>query len=591
MKVHNLWLICCLLPAGLSAQTTERPVETRVVEVVHNFEGNIMDTDRLPLPLTVSDSLAVFQSSFLYKPEPTALPVFSLTQNIPAAAIEEKRVALWPNGYARVGTGFPLSPFADFYFHKVTNRVLLNLYYNHRSYWANVPLADAPSAAPELPNAIAGHTMHNDAGASIQYRTKDVVLHLDIDYRHRALLFHGHDTAALRNATPEYIRSIRDHSSDLRKALGQTYHFFSAKAGVASNHSPEQFSYAVDVHFDYTHGTFAATSEYIGGISGKLSQPFQTVHSADVAFSAMAYNKGEATQWSDGLFRVTPAYVYQKNNLKIVAGVNIEGVYTSYPDRPARDSGRLAMGLYPNISATRKFSDYLTVYAAIEGATRQNTYRQAVLENPYLLPGVTLDNTRTPYEITLGLSGRLFHLIGYHLFGRFSAIDSLYFYVNSAQPLLASDPVGALGHNFEVRYSPTHRSSIGLDVDYTTNDWEAILRGRYHAYSFSSATEQAWHRPAWELTGDVRYRYEKYSFQAGFAARGALPVYYQTPLSGEVVTEIKARFDLSLQAEYRLNKWMTAFVYGHNLLNQKYQNYYLYYAPGITAGAGVTFAW
>lgn len=72
--------------------------------------------------------------------------------------------------------------------------------------------------------------------------------------------------------------------------------------------------------------------------------------------------------------------------------------------------------------------------------------------------------------------------------------------------------------------------------------------------------------------------------QAACRALGAAPVY----LDDDGDARLPVRFDLSLHAEYRLNKWLTAFVYGQNLLNQRYRNYYLYYSEGINGGAGLT---
>jgi hypothetical protein len=580
-----------LLPAGLWGQNTpptpEPTVETRVVEVVRNFEGEITDTDRRTLPLRMNDSIDVFSSSFTYKIEPEALPVFSITQDIPPAAITERHNASADRyGYARIGAGLPPALLGDLYLHRAAGQALFNLYYNHRSSRAAVPLAiDPPDDS--RPTHIAGHTAQNDAGLSASVRVSRTLLHFNVDYKHRTLLYHGYDTAYLRHLSinrPDYLEAVRRHDAGVRKALRQTYNMVTAEAGVASLHSPNRFSYYTDVQFGYTGGAFAAVDEYAGSLCGRLSQPFTTVHSADMAFEATAYNKGNASRWSDGLFAVTPAYVYRRNPIQLSAGLNIEGVYTSHDEK-------LSLGVYPALSFTGRFSDYLTLHASVEGKTSCHTYRQLALENPYIMPNLTVENTQKPWEATIGAGGRIFNVAGYHIFGAYGRFDRMYFYVNSRDSLPAPDPdplYDGLRQAFDVLYGKTNRLTVGADFDCRIDDFEAIVQGRYYAYSFrrESPAAKAWHKPAWELTGSLRYRYERYLFQAGWQTLGAAPVYL-----GEVDDDdarLPVRFDLSLQVEYRLNKWLTAFVYGQNLLNQRYRNYYLYYSEGITGGAGLT---
>ncbi|MDR2361718.1 MAG: TonB-dependent receptor [Prevotellaceae bacterium] len=594
---------CFLLPVGLRGQTaTTAPdptVETRVVEVVRNFEGEITDTDRRTLPLRVSDSIGAFSSTFAYKVEPVALSVFSVTKDIPPAAIAEKKSAPAGNyGYVRLGAGLPLSPLGDLYLHTTADRWLFNAYYNHRSFWASTPLTvDLPVDSP-LPKRIAGNNMQQDAGVSTSFRTSNILLHFNADYKHRYLLYHGHDTAYLRHLStvrPTYLDAIRNNDADMHRALGQTYHILTAEAGIASLSAPDRFSYYTDVQFGYACGTFATVDEYSGSIRGRVSQPFTTIHSADVAFKAIAYNKGNATHWSDGLFTVTPAYVYHRDNVHLAVGLNLEGVYTSYNEK-------LSLDVHPNISFSRQFADYLSIHASLDGETSCHTYRQLAIENPYILPDLSVDNTHKPWEFILGVSGRIFNAAGYHVFGAYGLFKQMYFYVNSRdslQPAAGSwqSSYNGIRHNFEVRYGRTNRLTLGADIDYSVDDFDVVVQGRYYAYSFSenSSTDHAWHKPAWELSGKLRYHFERYTCQAGLYARGAAPVALSEPVNPPTVpatsvptATLSAYIDLSLQLEYRLNKRLTAFVYGQNLLNQHYSNYYLYYNPGINAGAGMT---
>jgi len=584
-----------------SAQTTT--IETKEVTVTRSYQRSINDANRINMPLSVSDSLANFTTTFSYKVNPVFMPSFALNSKIEPAEIQETAQAPSKNvGYLRLGLGYPLSPLADLYLHSLNiKNSIANIYYNHRSYWANTTLTTDQPYPYELPQTITGNNAQHDLGVSIQHRVKNMLIHADFEYKHRYLIFHGHDTAYLdylHTNHPDYIARIAGNAGGVKEILQQTYNIFNAQLGIASQSARDGFAYTLDFTFGHARdkavtaqGSGMPVREYAGGLQGKFTQTFEHTHSGSLAYKAVVYNKGNASHLTDGLFMVTPAYEYQKDGIGISVGVNLEGVYES-ADTPARDSGKLTLHIYPNIIFTGRLSDYFTAYAKITGQTDVHTYQQTVLENPYVLPGLTVANSRTPFHAEAGGKGRIFDVFGYNLFGAYSLIDSLYYYVNSAAPVYMpnADPAaGYLHNNFDVLYHKTNQITIGADVNYTLNRFEAIARMRYYLYLFhKTATAKAWHKPSWEVHCDLRYQYDEWTFAAGVYARGAAPVPYQNPQTGATDATIKPYLDVSLQAEYRVNKRLTAFVQFNNLLNRRYQNYYLYYHHGITAAAGIT---
>ncbi len=621
IKVYILLILSCtfLLSTRLPAQNNRRTtrtqtttIEEREVVVTRDYERSIKDADRIAIPLATNDSIAHFTASFNYRVMPSFMPVFTLSSNIEAAEIAEQEDKSLKNyGYLRIGAGYPIAPMADLYLHNlITTNSVVSIYYNHRSYWANTTLLTTQPEGYSLPEKITGNNALHNLGFSIQHRIKNTLLHATAEYKHRSLIFHGHDTAYLAqlyNTYPSYINAIKNDPGYIRKSLGQTYNMFNAEVGVTSRSSRDGFSYNANVTFGYT-GDKAATvqdyrtgipvTEYTAGIYGKIAQTFVRTHSGSISFNAMAYNKGNVSRLSDGLFVITPSYEYQKDGIAISVGVNLEGIYNSVETvaegtMPKRDSGRLALKIHPNISFTGLLTDYFTAYARLNGKTEINTYQKLALENPYILPGLVVENTTTPFEATLGGKGRVFDVIGYNLFGAYSFIDSMYFYVNSKKTLYP-DPGGQyaldyLHHNFEVIYNRTNQFTFGADIDYTVDDFEAIFRGRYYIYTFNKIkATKAWHKPTWELNCDLRYNYDDWIFRMGVHARGETPILYQNSGTGEIFSTIKPYVDVSLQAEYNFYKWLTGFVYGNNLINQKYQNYYLYYHHGLSVGAGVS---
>ena len=600
----KLIVVCSalLLNTTLFAQqnNTGKPVETRVVEVTHDFKGEITDADRIAISLPANDSMAIFKSSFDYYTNPFYLPVFSIVKNIAPARIEEKKAAQAENyGYARFGLGAPLSVLGDVYLHyQFNSQTVGNFYFNHRSYWGNKTLLTDQPEGQNLPTSITGNNSQNDLGLSLKHLANSFSLNFNADYKHRYLTFHGHDTSYLHYlannpVTSTYIEDIRNNSKNITNLLEQSYDFLNVKAGIASNLAPDQLAYNIDIYFNYTHGKSALINEVIGGLRANFLQPIIDRHFINLGIEAMAYNKGNVSRLSDGAVVFKPGYVYKNDKIKFSAGVHIEGLYQSYDESAMRDSGKLAMNIYPNISFTGAFFNNFTAYAQIGGGTCINTYQRIAYENPYIVPNLIVNNTKTKFDLTAGFRGNVFNNIGYNAFVKYAAFDSMYYYVNSTYPTVDFGVNGVDGYihnNFEVTYHKMNQLTLGGDINYTVGDFEAVLHGRYYINSFDDKLAEAWHKPAWELLLNMRYKYDNFTFQLGMTGRGKASIRYTSPTITREVRELKASFDLSAQVEYRINKWLTAFVYGSNLMNQESQNYYLYYNTGINGGGGITLA-
>ncbi len=600
-----------LLSSPLQAQQNKK-IDSKVVEVTRTYQGLIINDNRIEIPLKLSDSTTMFTPSFNYVVAPNYLPVFSIKTAIKPVIIKETIENPIKNfGYIRVGLGYPLSPLGDVYLHnRFTDNSFINLYYNHRSFWGNVPLVTSQpaGAAMTIPTSIIGDNAQNDLGLSVEHRLGNVYINAGVEYKRRYLLFHGHDAAYLSylsNSFPSYIDRLNDDPGYFRNALKQTYDFVNARLGVASKDLREDFSYRADLTFDYAHDqaiqnisplTAKPVKEFVGGVNGQVAKTFDLTHTASLSFDAMFYNKGNVSRLSDYKFTITPAYMYRQDGINISVGIDLEGVYSSRETaNNKRDSGDFKMHVYPNISFTGIMTEYLTVYAGMGGRTELNTYQKIALENPYILPGLAVNATSTPFDVTVGARGKMFDLLGYNVFGSYDFIDSMYFYVNSKQSIYSPDlqsppPTGGyLQHNFDVLYSKVNQFTIGTDIDYTNAGFKAMFRGRYNFYVFNNAKfAKAYQKPAVELGLDLSYKYDAFTFQLGATMRGKTPILYQSPTIAEEVRYIDAYFDLGAQVEYRINKRLTAFVYGQNLFNSKYQNYYLYYAQGILGGAGIT---
>jgi outer membrane receptor protein involved in Fe transport len=100
--------------------------------------------------------------------------------------------------------------------------------------------------------------------------------------------------------------------------------------------------------------------------------------------------------------------------------------------------------------------------------------------------------------------------------------------------------------------------------------------------------EKPWHKPTIEAGLQARYKVNPCIFTLDALYRGETPVLLPAVYAASAST--KAYVNLGLTAEYRITEKFSVFLQGKNLLNQSYQNYYLYYHPGITVGGGLSYS-
>jgi hypothetical protein len=165
----------------------------------------------------------------------------------------------------------------------------------------------------------------------------------------------------------------------------------------------------------------------------------------------------------------------------------------------------------------------------------------------------------------------------------------MYFFINSEERLVDEvTPIGALRSNFEVVYDNIKMLTFFGSISSKLGAFEALFKMQYYHYMLN--IEKAWHRPELEFGVNLRYSITKdFMLSIDGYFRGEAPVLLNANYA-ELTTTTPGYFNLGAMAEYRINKQISAFVQANNLLNKNYQQYYLYYNPGITIGAGVSVA-
>jgi outer membrane receptor protein involved in Fe transport len=139
-------------------------------------------------------------------------------------------------------------------------------------------------------------------------------------------------------------------------------------------------------------------------------------------------------------------------------------------------------------------------------------------------------------------------------------------------------------------YDNISKFTVGLELSAKFRNLDAMVFSNYTHY-IMDMQEKPWHKPTIEAGLQARYKVNPCIFTLDALYRGETPVLLPAAYAEHTTTtSTKAYLNLGLTAEYRITEKFSIFLQGKNLLNRPYQNYYLYYLPGITVGGGLSYS-
>jgi hypothetical protein len=551
------------------------------VEVVTDYTEKLLETDKIDIKYNTGDSLIYPNIAFTYPFTAHDMPGSFSLEPVPAASMATGHPAMPAGmgyGYLRAGLLLPLAPEADAYLHGLLSKEsAVGVYLKHRSYWGKSPLYDrAPVTTEPIPGKVSSAHETTQAGAVFQHLFKQTAIDVKAEYRHQSLLYYGQDTLLLKEAV----------DSD---PMRQTFNIVNADARIYTlADTNRRYTLSLQASFDYLKESahrpgHKPTSQHMVGLNGALGYKLAPHQTLDVRLHTSAYNRDSlSTRLSAGLLQIMPSYTYRDGPVKASAGLHIESIYNRHGS---------SYNLYPFLAFHFITCDGLfTPYLEVTGGSTLNNYGRIIAENPYVLPGLDVSNTRTIIEGEAGARGKLGAMLAYRLSAAYAMIDSMYFFVNSTEAINDRQPGNphALRSNFDVVYDNISTFTVGLELSARFRHIEATLFSNYTGYSMDRQ-EKPWHKPAIDLGVQARYKWNPYLFTLDVRYRGATPVLLPEAYAAHTASTT-ACLDLGLTAEYRITERFSVFLEGKNLLNRHYQNYYLYYHPGITAGAGLSYS-
>lgn len=528
------------------------------VEVSRSYEGKLVEMHKPALVMTVPDSVQRFDLDFDYSvfdsPYKGAYEFRPYLLDFrPSAHVDDSKKL-----YLRAGAGYRLHPELDVVWSPLSGRKFkMDVYASHRSYIGRyLPVEGVRDSDWK------GYALYSRAGADG---------HLNLDK-----LRMGFDVGYLGTAQDDFMRR-------------RSYNALDMSLDIASRSLKDEY-FHYDFNLDYrlagddlraVSGVRNRVMENDLGMDLSLGQVFRRSHRVlfDIELDAAFYTGGFDA--SAALFSLVPHYVFNKGRWNLDLGVRI-----SVLNRPDAEKGFFSTGgqvVYPD--AKVRFSvmdDALDIFAAAGGGNRLNTYGSLMERNPHFDMSYgagmydLLDNTVERINAVIGVEGRISSRFSYCLKGGYSNFRNT--------PMDAVFKVGTDGGVASVLLpgvAYTACSSLFAEFDFLwKSEWLQVDGTMSYDGYRGMDMESGIIAPA-AFTGDVsvEYNWRKRIF-AGVGCE------FATDRHGRYYS-VKGYADLSLYAEYAVNRKWSFWAKGGNLLFMPVQRNPFYAEKGGSFTLGI----
>ncbi len=551
---NRILLLAFSLPFVAFAQR-ELPSDT--FKVVKDYQPVLIDAEKIRQEAVIDDTLKL-ETELEYRLIDRQLDVEYVPDTIKAARIKGEPLIKLYNGYARVGVGNALLPFAEVYYNNLrSSKYAVG---GHVKYFS----------MPEV-NKMKGSEL-TQASAQVYGKKfwKSNTLTTELDYSLRDFNYYGYYNI-------DRITQNELSSSD----LAQQYNRVQLKADLSST-VQDSFNLRHQVKLDYNLITNANNMQehYVNAYT-KLSQ-FRNSELYNLEVSA-DYNTYDDLR-DNGIFSIKPSITSFANKFRFKVGL---GIYMN-----ADQIQNASFHFYPSAEINYNIvQDVFIPYAGIDGQIRRNNYFGFTEQNPFLSEYVSLANSNERYNVYLGIRGSLTPQISYNLNGSRTDIEDAPFFVQLPDADLL------VSHQYYVIYDNLVENSLKGELGYHQEKINVYLRANYIQFE-TDELEEAYHRP--ELTASLSGEYNLYNklifgLDLIYWSEQYAPSLEVVPntdplLASQKNVKLDAIFDLNLSVEYRYTKRLSAFVKVNNILGLNYQKYKDYPVQGFNVWGGLTYS-
>ncbi|WP_271728719.1 TonB-dependent receptor [Aquimarina algiphila] len=554
-----------------SQEKEKETLETERVVIVKAYTPTISDAFKIKSTPILNDSVTqqkkeIRYSIFSVPVASTYTPAKGRAANID----RPKPIEIYDN-YATLGFGNFTSVLAEFYSNFQINRSdNIGLYLHHNSSQGGI---EDVQLDDKFYNTF--------LDLNYTSRTRDYTYGIEVGVEHQ--LYNWYGLPEIPELTQVQIDAIDPQQSYFGAKIGGKLQFddlYFKKASLNYRFFGDALS-SVEHHvvakptFEFEIGDNLITTNFIVDyLSGNFER--------DLDFASQTPNKYGILNLG-----VNPSLVILRDNLTVNLGA---AVYYSI-DTENSDNDFF---IYPKVTASyRLLEEAVIAYGGLEGELEQNSYRDAVQQNPFVSPTLIIEPTNTLYDAYIGLKGKISDVVSYNFRGSYVSEDEKPLFVNNARPTLQLEGFD-YGNSFSYRYD-----DINTLVGYGELNFEINKKFKLGAsaeyFNYSTEDEQeAWNLPEikasvlmdyqinkqWYFGAQLFYVGERKDINNQVIALPSLP---------ESIVTLDNYFDANVNLGYRLSDQLSFFVKGNNLAGENYERWVNFPVQGIQVLGGVTY--
>ena len=538
MKKTIIILCAAFVTTVMSAQNLDP-----TVEVSRAYEGKLIEVHKPTLKMQVPDTVQRFDLKFDYSvfesPYKSAHEFHPYMVDMRPAPSEDSHSQL----YMLAGAGYTLHPVFDLVWSPdMEGPFKVAVYGNHRSYVGDY-------RALEQSSQWWGYDLLSEAGLDLGYDWKKASLEFGASY---------------------YGVAVKDYLKKRSYNALDAYMSLSSKA-----HWPENFMYNVSAAYRFADDkSTSGLMEHDLKVDAVFGPNFNANNRMffDVGAELDAYSN--ALSATLGRFYFTPHYVYDKGIMHLDLGVCLSAAMNS-------SSFLKNQIIYPElhmdlniIPAAMKLSLNVT------GGEKLNTYGSLVDENHHLDLGYAVGGYQallapTVERVTaeLGLEGRISGFFSYNLRGGYSNFKSSPFEVLWTGSTGMQMP--GVGYS---RYQKAY-AVLGWDLNFQCLRFDGSVEYT-HSWGFDYQPGTLFAPSEFKGDAEIVYNWKR-------RVRVGVDGEFATARKNQTGGKIPGYVDLGAFAEYAVNRKISVWLRGGNLLDMEIQRNLLFAEKGINFTAGI----
>lgn len=372
--------------------------------------------------------------------------------------------------------------------------------------------------------------------------------------------------------TTDYFYGYQPGLEIDRENIRHKYDFLRASIGVEDNDSENEVDYALTAQYNSVKDNYSASES--GVTIGTGFNYVKTIF-VDGEFIFSKYDQSTFSL-NRNFFRVNPYYRL------LAGGVSLDAGF-SFTSATANGEPFSSSAVFPFTRANYAISDYVDLFAKLDGGISYNSYERYVRANPYLMQDLPVNNSRVNYDFMAGAALRASESFSIKAHVGLQSVKNMEHY----RSVLPDTTV------FEVTYIPgnTNILELGSKVQVNINDRNQVALTAAILNYTSNDLDEFYHLPTSkiELVGEhgvmdkltIGWQFNLLGGINGFQSNG-------TASGSESTIKLAAITELNLNFDYQINERVGAFLQFNNILNKNYERYINYPMRGLQVKAGAS---